>query len=79
MIKRSLDFGVDDDLFVSLAHKIREKAQHDTNFNTYVSKLNISLNLHLVYVSSEYILHQLRESFARIHLMSYNLKIEAGK
>ena len=72
MIKRSLDFGVDDDLFVSLAHKIREKVQH-------VSELNIFLNLHLVYVTREYIPHQLRESFARIHLMSYNLKIEAGK
>ena len=51
MIIKSLDFGVPDDPFVCLAHKICEKAQHGTYFNTYVSELNISLNLHPVYVT----------------------------
>ena len=49
MAIRSLNFGVHDDPFISLAHKMLEKAQHGTKFSTYVSKLNIFLNFHHIY------------------------------
>ena len=57
IIIRNLDFGVHDNPFVSGIH---EKAQHDTKFNTYVSDVNISLNLHPVFVTNENIFYYLR-------------------
>ena len=44
-----------------------------------MTELNVSLNLHPVYVTSEYIPDYLCESFSRIRLMSHNLKIDTSR
>ena len=65
--------------FSNLIHVINEKSRNATKFNTYISELNITMDVHPIYTSNTFIPDYQRQSFSRIRLMSHNLKIETGR
>ena len=65
--------------FFYLKNTINERAPNATKFNTYISDLNPSLDIHPVYTTNVFIPDYQRISLSRIRLMSHNLKIETGR
>ena len=72
-------YNVEVNPFLDLVNVIHEKARYATKFNTYVSELNVTMNVHPIYRTNMFIPDYLRESFSRVRLMSHNLKIETGR
>ena len=78
-LSKALQFNVNANPLSSTLNVINEKSTNRTKFNTYVNVLNMSLVVHPIYTSLEFVPDYLRVTFTRILLMSHNLKIETGR
>ena len=56
--------------------KVRSGA---TKLRTYTTEVNPAMSVHQIFRTNELIEDYKRESFTRLRLMSYNLRIEVGR